>query len=159
MISKNKKAFSMFIALAVIIMMSTVAILVVNVSGKIIQTTGDQYRKEQAVLLAKSYTELAIMAVMSNDRITQTCLTNINGIIGESSSKVDLGEGYRIATQISYIGNNALLGNCAGTALDSTVQTPSSAINILVDVYVRYRELDNLTSGWINYHRRTLQKI
>lgn len=156
---KNRKAFSLLTAIIVIVLMATVAILVMDMSGKIVRETTTQYRKEQAILLAKSYTEFAIMAVSANDRSID-CIENINGnnVIGSDAN----GEGYQVDTRISYIGNSttANLNTCAGTRrLSTTVKTPGSDLQIIVDVYVRYKELDNTSADWITYHRRTLQKI
>ena len=157
--NKNRKAFSMVTAIIVIVLMATVAMLIMNISGKIVKETTTQYRKEQAVLLAKSYTEFAIMAVTANDRGTD-CIENINGnnVIADDSS----GKGYQVDTRISYIGNTATanLSTCANTRLLSTaVKTPGSDLQVIIDVYVRYKELDNTSADWITYHRRTLQKI
>jgi len=159
MMNNNRKAFSLVTAIIVIVLMATVAMLVMNVSGKIVKETTTQYRKEQAVLLAKSYTEFAIMAVTANDR-SVNCIENINGnnVIANDSN----GQGYQVDTRISYIGNNvtANLGTCATTRqLSAAVKTPGSDLQIIVDVYVRYKELDNTAADWITYHRRTLQKI
>jgi type II secretory pathway component PulK len=158
MIKRQREAFSLLTALVVIVLMATVAILVMNMTGKIIKETTEQFQKEQAVLLAKSYTELAIMAVTANDRSID-CIENINGvnILGRSSK----GEGYRVRTRISYIGsNNENLGNCAtARVFSSSVATPESSLNIIVDVYVEYKDPDNSTAKYITYHRRTLQKI
>jgi len=160
MIPKHKKAFSMITSIFVIVIMATVAILVMNMTARTIKETTTQYRKEQAVLLAKSYTEFAIMAVTANDRTTE-CIENINGnnVIANDSS----GQGYQVDTRIYYIGNDAtanLTTTCAGTrVLDSSVKTIGSDLHIIVDVYVRYKELDNTGADWITYHRRTLQKI
>ena len=159
MMTKNRKAFSLVTAIIVIVIMATVGILVMNISGKIVKETTTQYRKEQAVLLAKSYTEFAIMAVTANDRATN-CIENINGnnVIANDSN----GQGYQVDTRIAYIGNitTANLGTCSGTRLLNTaVKTPGSDLQIIVDVYVRYKELDNTAADWITYHRRTLQKI
>ncbi len=159
MMARNQKAFSLLTAIVVIVLMATVAMLVMNLGGKIVKETTIQFRKEQAVLLAKSYTEFAVMAVSANDRSTD-CIENINGnnVIARDSS----GEGYQVDTRISYIGNRgtANLGTCATTRLLSDmVQTPGSDLQIIVDVYVRYKELDNTAADWITYHRRTLQKI
>jgi len=159
MIKKQRKAFSLLTALVVIVLMATVAVLVMNMTAKITKETTSQFQKEQAVLLAKSYTELAIMAVTANDRAIN-CMEDIDGvnILGTSSST---GEGYRVRTRISYIGsNNQNLGNCSGTRVFSnSVVTPESSLNIIVDVYVEYKDLDNSTAKYITYHRRTLQKI
>jgi hypothetical protein len=77
--------------------------------------------------------------------------------LGRSSK----GEGYRVRTRISYIGsNNENLGNCAtARVFSSSVATPESSLNIIVDVYVEYKDPDNSTAKYITYHRRTLQKI
>jgi type II secretory pathway pseudopilin PulG len=158
MIAKHKKAFSMITSVFVIVIMASVGILVMNTTTKAIKETTTQYRKEQAVLLAKSYTEFAIMAVTANDRNVD-CIENINGndVIAVANS----GKGYQVDTRIYYIGNNgtANLGTCAGTILASDVVTDGSDLQIIVDVYVRYKELDNTGADWITYHRRTLQKI
>jgi type II secretory pathway pseudopilin PulG len=157
---KHQKAFSLVTSIFVIVLMATVGILVMNMTAKTVKETTTQYRKEQAVLLAKSYTEFAIMAVTADDR-TAGCIENINGnnVIANDSN----GKGYQVDTRIYYIGKDStanLTTNCAGTrVLDSTVNTEGSDLQIIVDVYVKYKELDNTGGDWITYHRRTLQKI
>ena len=155
---QQRKAFSMITAIFIIILMATVAILVMNTSGKIVKETTAQYQREQAVLLAKSYTEYAIMAVTANDRNATggNCLTDIDGSIGSPSD----GEGYSIRVRIAYIGHNAEVGSCAATRIFSkAVVTPRSPLNIIVDVYVEYKDPDNTNSPLVVYHKRTLQKI
>jgi hypothetical protein len=146
--------------------MATVGVLVANMTGKTIKETTTQYRKEQAILLAKSYTEFAIMAVTANDR-TIDCIEDIkaNNIIANDNN----GQGYEVNTKIYYIGKDSsahLVGNCSNTRiLASDVTTDGSDLQIIVDVYVKYRDLDRVDGGltdktdWITYHRRTLQKI
>lgn len=156
-VSKQREAFSMIMALVVIVIMATVASLILNMTGKIIKNTTTQYQKEQAVLLAKSYTELAIMSVMANDRNNtytsgNNCLENISGTVAPN---------YRVRTKIAYIGND-LTGICSNTRVlnDTNITTAGSVLNIIVDVYVEYQEFDHPTNPqWIKYHRRTLQKI
>ncbi|HID35851.1 MAG TPA: type II secretion system protein [Ghiorsea sp.] len=158
-ITHNRKAFSLLTALVVIVLMATVAILTMSMTGKIVKGTTTQFRKEQAVLIAKSYTELAIMAVTANDRSID-CMEDIDAtnVLGTNSAN---GEGYRVRTRISYIGGASEdFSKCSGLrVLNNTVVTPASSLNIIVDTYVEYRELDNTTSPYITYHRRTLQKI
>ncbi len=155
-LNNQREAFSLMVAVAVIVIMGTVSMLVMSMSSKIVKETTAQYRKEQAVLLAKSYTEYAVLSVMGNDRIAGNCLTDIdaNDVLADSSE----GKGYRVRVRISYIGNN--LGNCGGVrVLSNTVATLESSLNIIVDVYVEYKELDNTGADWVTYHRRTMQKI
>ena len=166
---KTQKAFSILTALFIIIIMSTVGVLVFNLSGNTVRSTTEQYQKEQAMLLAKSYTEYAIMAVMSNDRNSTglDCIEDIDGRIGDD---VNNGEGYLIETRIAYIADSEIrivtcsdtrkLNKAGGTFYP--VITPESALNILVDVYVKYKNPDHpdvSNSPWMTYHRRTLQKI
>ena len=153
----KRKAFSLLTAIFVIVLMATVAILVLNISGKLVKETTAQYQNEQAALYANSYTEYAILAVTGNDR-TVNCLSTINSSIGTSPAT---GNGYNIRTHISYIGAAAEVGTCANT-LSSTVTTAKTPLTIIVDAYVDYKEPDHHDSAnapWITYHKRTVQKI
>lgn len=158
MIVKSKrKAFSLLTALFVIVLMATVAMLVMNMTGKMVKETTSQYQREQAALLAKSYTEYAIMAVTANDRAAGNCLSDIDGTVGSNPAN---GNGYRIRTRIAYIGHNTEVGACPTTRVFSnSVNEDNSPLNIIVDVYVEYKEADNTGAPWVTYHKRTLQKI
>ena len=92
-----KKAFSMLTAIIVIVLMASVAVFILNLSGKMVKGTTVQFQREQAVLLGKSYTEYAIMAVTANEHNSTNCLNNISGIYGI----------YNIDINISYIANTA----------------------------------------------------
>jgi len=159
----QRKAFSMLIAIVVIVLMATVAMLIMSISGKTVRETTAQFQREQAALLAKSYTEYAIMAVTANDRNStgsgSYCLSDIDGTIGSP----DDGEGYNIRIRIAYIGLASEVNSCAGTRIFSnTVNTTESPLNIIVDAYVEYKEPDHPDSSnapYITYHKRTLQKI
>ena len=161
MIQTSRKAFSMITAIFMILLMSTVAIFIFNLSGKIVKETTNIYQKEQAVLIAKSYTELAIMTVMANDRNgTSVCVDSLNGVVGPAGASTN-GQGYQVRTRIGYIGSTADIASCVGTR---QFGNPASGneLNIIVDVYVEYKDISQATpstSPWITYHRRTLQKI
>ncbi len=166
MMQPQRSAFSMITAIFVILMMSTVAIFIMNLSGKIIKETTTQYQKEQAVLLAKSYTELAIMTVMANDRNGTSCIRTINGTVvapGGTITNADTnGEGYRVRTHIGFIAPTADLGSCSTGVRDFGGPDSGNELNIIVDVYVEYKDIgqNNIAaSPYITYHRRTLQKI
>ncbi len=148
-----RKAFSMITAIFVILLMASVGTFILNLSGKMVKGTTTQFQREQAMLLAKSYTEYAIMAVTANEHNSSHCLNNITGTYSV----------YNIDVNISYIGNDVNLGsgsNC-GRILASDVNTSKSPLNIIVDVFVSYDELDHpaATPPKITYHQRSLQKI
>ena len=175
-----RKAFSMLLAIGVIVVVATVSMLVLNLSGKIVKNTTVQYRQEQAILLAKSYTELAVMTVLNYDRnASDDCVENVNGVInnlipghsapsGVSSTN---GGGYDVQTRIYYIGNDL---PCSSSRIlnsgyiittdyaDGNASANGAVAAVIVDVFVRYKDpdvADPVHSPWITYHHRTIQKI
>jgi type II secretory pathway pseudopilin PulG len=176
-----RKAFSMITAVFVIIIMATLAIFVLNLAGKITQETAVQYRQEQAALLARSYTELAVLAVINHDRnqSTPSCIENIDGAVNGllpggavTGNSGGSSGGYYVETRIYYIGDGLPCSetrklNDSNSTMNSptTLQTDynntaaSDAIAaIMVDVFVSYKDPD-APNNLIKYHRRTLQKI
>ena len=169
---KHKQAFSMVTAIFVIFVMSSVAMLIMNITGKTIKATTQQYQKEQAGLLARSYTELAILyAIDYNRSATPNCLETITDHFGEAGNN-----GYDIRVNIKYIGNDELLDGCAKTILsDGTIGTASDSldtatwsdtstgfdrtISLVIDIFVTYKDFDDPSNRDITFHRRTLQKL
>jgi uncharacterized membrane protein YeiB len=170
---KTKRAFSMVTAIFVIFVMSSVAMLIMNITGKTVKATTQQYQKEQASLLARSYTELAILYVINYDRTTATpnCLETITDHFGEAGDN-----GYNIIVDIKYIGNDVLLDGCAKTILSngsvgvasdtSNIATWSETatgfdrtISLIIDTFVTYKDFDDPSNRDITFYRRTLQKL
>ena len=154
-----RKAFSMLTAIFIIVLMATVAAFIVNLSGKMVKGTTAQFQREQSMLLAKSYTEYAIMAVTANEHTTGNCLNTITGAYGDSDGD-GVADMYNINVNISYIGNTDLDGSC--NTLSNAVVTEKSPLNIIVDVFVSYKDMDHPAGAGapdITYHRRSLQKI
>ena len=154
----QRKAFSILTAIFIMMIMAAVGVIVMGLSGKVVKETTEQYQREQAMLLSKSYTEYAIMAVMANDRnSTGSCLQTINSdnvIVNEANG------GYQVRVQIAYISNGSgVISSCPTTTrLTDAVTTPESTLNIIIDAYVKYHDFDS-PSQWRTYHKRTLQKI
>ncbi len=150
-----RKAFSMVTAIFVILILATIAILSLNMVASTAQSTTMQYRKEQAQLYAKSYTELAIMAITEYDRATNNnCVNNINGAVGTAT------DGYSVSTAISYIGGTGVPATCNKPA-DPDVTSfgvNNTVAAAIIDVYVTYNDTA-VSPNPIVYHRRTLQKI
>ncbi len=153
-----RPAFSMITAIFVIMIMASIAAFVMNLSGKMVEETQAQYRKEQAVLYAKSYTEYAILAATA-----QTCIQNISANVDGDANEVKKGQGYRIKVHIEYLGANSTCPNQIGT---TNLTFPDTAV--LIDTYVRYRDPKSPAAinadPWsadpgITYHRRTLQRL
>jgi len=153
---KHKPAFSMITAIFVIIIMASVAALIMNVTGKTLKSTTQQYQKEQAALLARSYTELAILYVMHYDR-SNDCLETITDHFGDTNS------GYDINITIKYISNHEILANCSSSSVMAAFNQTNigfySSLSIVIDTYIRYQDFDDPQHRNITFHRRTLQKL
>ena len=145
-----RRAFSMITAIIMIVLMATVTMFIMNLSGKMVKETTTQFQREQAMLLTKSYTEYAIMAATANDHNSSNCLNTITGTYGD----------YAIDVTLSYIARNSEIsgGNCANV-LSNSVATKNSPLNIIIDVFVHYPDYDHPDDLNMTYHRRTLQKI
>jgi len=171
---KHKKAFSMVTAIFVMFIMASLTALIMNVTGKTVKATTHQYQKEQAMLLARSYTELAILYALYYDRnSTSSCLEKITdhfGIIGNG--------GYDVIINIKYLGNDTLLDGCTKTILSNgNIGTASDSLNIatwvdnnsslginntislIIDTYISYKDFDDPSDRNITFHRRTIQKL
>ncbi len=153
---KMRGGFSILVAIAVLVAISALAAYVFSFSGKTVKATTAQFQAEQAKLYAKSYTQYAILAVTGNNRST-ACLQDIGATIGTPNT----GNGYRVRVHISYIATPDVdLTQCNSVRiLSSSVQTAESPLSILVDVYVDYKDPDDLGGPWRTIHRRTIQKI
>ncbi len=152
-----RKAFSMVTAIFVILILATISVLVLNTAGQITQNTTLQYRQEQAALLAKSYTEFAIMSLLNHDKVaTGSCVENIN------SGNLLGGASYSARVRIYYIGNN--LPCTAGNILNANSIAQNLAVgvpyspDVIIDVFVSYTDPLNPAEN-ITYYRRSLQKI
>jgi len=158
-----RSAFSMITAIFVIVLMASVGAFIMNLSGKMVEETSVQYRHEQAILYAKSYTELAIMAAT-----TEPCVRRITADVDGTAAQVRQGLGYRVVVDVQYIGDNTP-ANCPNELGGAIMHPPSIGNIILVDTYVQYRNPDSAAaiagSNWstqfpgITYHRRTLQRL
>jgi type II secretory pathway pseudopilin PulG len=171
-----RKGFSLITALVVIVLMAGVTAMVFNTAGKIVKETTTQYRKEQAVLLAKSYTEYAILAIQGHDMAANGCLRTITGQVnstqfnGVNAGANANGDGYTVTVRMYYIGLPPAVACPVVNDLDNANPSTNQDLSVLVDVNVRYRDPDQvaalLTNGgvatdapWINYNRRTLQRL
>lgn len=167
---KEREAFSMITAIFLIVIMAALLALVSSLSGKVTKETTNQYRKEQAALLAQSYTEYAILAIQGHQLFNNTCLRTINALTNlngtATQARINNGEGYRVEVKIQYIGlnNDPALINCPPTGPSATnhssvgdqtveagIATNSYNLYATIDVYVMYHDMnlveDRLTNG------------
>ena len=153
-----KKAFSLLVAIFTILLLSLVATYIFYASSIISKSGGLQYQREQAMILARSYTEYAVMAIEGNDR-SVNCTQEINADIGSPN----IGQGYRVKVLISYIGNQNYINGCSNKIAQLNNTDPDT-LTAIIDVYVKYKDsqhpdITNPNTPWQTYHRRSIQKI
>jgi len=166
---KHKKAFSMVTAIFVMFIMASLTALIMNVTGKTVKETTLQYQKEQAMLLGRSYTELAILYTLYYDRnSTNHCLERITDHFGEAYPN-----GYDIDIRVKYIGDKTILKNCRNNIeangdfnlTDKNVTWDNNSggfyntLSLVIDTYIKYRDFDDPNNRDITFHRRTIQKL
>ena len=153
-----RPAFSMITAIIVMVVMAAIGAFIMNLSGKMVQETTAQYRKEQSILYAKSYTEYAIMAATA-----KKCIRKITSDVDGTQTQTKAGQGYHVEVNVQYLGSNSTCSNKLGAT-----PIPFRDTVLVVDTYVYYRDPDSAAaingSAWSSdpgytYHRRTLQHI
>ena len=165
-----RSAFSMIMAIFVIVIMAGLLALVSSLSGKTVKETTAQYRHEQAALLAKSYTEFAILAIQGHRMggAGGNCLRTITA----NNAGVLNGQDYRIDIKIQYIGLDPAIGCNEVTSghgsLGRLDNSASNDVSVTIDVYVQYHDMDIVdalggaagnNAPWVTFHRRTLQRL
>ena len=138
----KRDGFSLLIAIIVMITVATLMVLMISLTSLTSKQTSDIYTNEQAKLLAKSATELALLAISGHNN-SVNCIDHIRFTFKNS---------YEVNTSIFYIGNN--LPCNPSHILNNNISTPESNGTVIIDTYVEY----NGSSEPIRYHRRTLQK-
>ncbi len=149
--SSKRSGFAMIMAIILIVVLSTIMAIMLTLTRKTTKDTTNLYLKEQAVLLAKSATELALLEISGHNRGAKgntNCLNQVNAVYPNATSPI-----FDINTTIRYIGLNCQ----NGSNYISSITTPDSNGSVLIDTTV------TLTSGTsvepIRYFRRTLQKL
>lgn len=142
-----RSAFTLITAIFLMVLVATLMALALSLSTQSVRQTGNLYLQEQAQLLAKGATEIAMLAVSGHDN-SADCIETINMRFPEGNPLFDINLSlYYIGTNLPCHANHILANNIASAESNGTV---------LIDTFVRYREPDSNES--ITYHRRTLQK-
>lgn len=150
-LNNKRKGFSLITTVFVILFVSSIGAGILSLSGKMVNETIVQYKKEQSILYAKSYTEMAILAATAND-----CILHIDGAEGGGSNTYD------INVDISYVGNDVsgVAGCGAASVIGGNVNNVQSRGNsIIVDTEVNYPDNTSAVPRNIRYYRRTIQKL
>ena len=144
-------AFSLLSTMIMLILLSSMALLTLSLSSKVTSETASQYKKEQAVLWAQSYTAYAVMALTEHNQTKKSCIDTLSAVIGKSTPL----QRYDVYVHISYIGAFKQIQNCHSILN----HTSTTGINAIIDVYVTYTQSEENHQQNVTYHTRTLKKI
>ncbi len=140
--SNSRKGFSLLLAIIVMITIATLMALMISATSTTVKQTSDIYVSEQTKLLAKSATELALLAISGHNN-NNNCIENINFTYQTY---------YDVNMSLYYIGNS--LPCNPSHLLDNNISTSESNGTVIIDTYVTFKG----SSEPIRYHRRTIQK-
>jgi len=149
--SKFKSGMAMIMAIAVIVIISTIMALSIALSSQTTKRTTDVYIYEQAVLLAKSAAEYALLRISLDNNETDPCVVK----------KLDFKQDYydiNISVRYSYTSYPADAAKCPLTSRFAPVTTDEQNGSVLLDIAVSVNDT-NITTEPIKYFRRTIQKL
>jgi type II secretory pathway pseudopilin PulG len=150
-ILKQRSGFAMIMAIALLVVISTIMAVSISMSTTTTARTTNEYLHEQAMLLASSATEYAILAISGHNRIANdNCINEINAVYPNADNPM-----FDIKITMGYVGLNAGAGCSQYIA---TIATPETNGTVIMDVTVTSNAALNLTEP-IRYERRTLQKL
>jgi len=137
-----RKGFSLLLAIVVMITIATLMALMISLTTLTTKQTSDIYASEQTKLLARSATELALLAISGHNN-SVNCIENINFTYETN---------YDVNISLYYIGKD--LPCNPAHLLANNISTPESNGTVIIDTYVTFKG----SSEPIRYHRRTIQK-
>ncbi len=141
-----RSGFTLLSAIFLMVLIAVLMMLTLSLSSQTTKQTSDLFLREQAQLLAKSSTELALMAISAHDN-TVDCINELN------LHYAGVGTGYDINMKLFYIGNGM---PAACNTLHNAIATADSNGTVLIDTTVTYRDAE--TNETVRFHRRTIQK-
>lgn len=149
--ASKRGGFAMIMAIILIVVLTTIMAIMIELTQKTTKETTDIYLKEQAILLAKSATELALLEISGNNRGVggnTNCLGTVNAFYPSANHPI-----FDINVTMHYIGLNCT----NGYNFIPNINTPDSNGSVLIDTVVTSDA--NVSTEPIRYTRRTLQKL
>lgn len=140
----------MIMAIAVIIIISTIMALSISMTRETGKRTTDMYLYEQVVLLSKSATEYALLRIAQDGPCTH--INDLNFAHGIYDINISLRYSYTDADVAT------MPGGCVAANRFATVITPEQSGSVLMDITVSVNDASVATEP-IRYFRRTLQKL
>lgn len=143
---KKRGAFAIIMAIAVIVIISTIMALSLALTSQTSKRTTDLYLYEQAVLYSKSAAELALLDIAKANPCT--VLTRAYTFDTIYDADITMRYVYTAPSPCANAADNYF-----------TIATPEQSGSVLMDITVSIRADANITAEPIHYFRRTIQKL
>jgi hypothetical protein len=143
---KKRSGFAIIMAIAVIVIISTIMALSLALTSQTSKRTTDLYLYEQAVLYSKSAAELALLDIAKANPCT--VLTRAYTFDTIYDADITMRYVYTAPSPCANAADNYF-----------TIATPEQSGSVLMDITVSIRADANITAEPIHYFRRTIQKL
>ena len=153
-LKSHKSGFALIMAIAVIVVLSTIMALSLALTAKTTKSTNDLYLYEQSVLLAHSATEYALLRIAEDGACSHYNDLNFKADLNDDGSTLD--DIYDINITIKYVYTDTT--TCPADKMYATVTTPEQNGSALIDVTVSVNDL-NVTTEPIRFFKRTIEKL
>jgi type II secretory pathway pseudopilin PulG len=144
----SRSGIAMIMAIAVIVIVSTIMALAISMASKTSKQTIDLYLYEQSVLLAKSAAEYTLLRISLDNNATNPC--NVQSL-NFTQDIYDI----NVSVRYSYTSYPA---TCPASVRFAGVATPEQNGSVLLDIAVGVNDT-TVTTEPIRYFRRTIQKL
>lgn len=151
MYATKRSGFAMILAIFVVVLVALGGVLLLGNAAVGVKSTGDNYLRAQAQLLAESATEFAVMRAQGFDISGGNCLENLDITVNGSDGTTPM---FDANVSLSYSFRGAAPVNCS--AEHTLAPATGKDTMILMDVTVTDR---NLSTEPIRAHKRTWQKL
>lgn len=149
---QKRGGFAMIMAIAVVLIVSTIMALSLALTTEVTKRTVDLYLYEQAELVAKSAVELTMLEIGTRNPVTN-CL-NTSTTPYQPPFDTGITSVFEVNVTVQYVFTNNV-GTCDMYIND--INTTEQNGSVLIDVVVSTEA--NVTTEPIRYFRRTMQKL
>ncbi len=152
MYATKRSGFAMILAIFVVVMVALGGVMLLGNASTGAKSTGDNYLRAQAELLAMSATEFAVMRAQGFDHIGGNCLNQLNIEIKDTTNTIVM---YDVNVSLAYSFRNPVVTGLNDACTRLADNTGKDTM-ILMDVTVTDR---NLSTEPIRVHKRSWQKL
>ncbi|MGZ8556537.1 MAG: hypothetical protein ACXWVX_09190 [Sulfuricurvum sp.] len=159
MYATKRSGFAMILAIFVVVLVALGGVMLLGNAATGAKSTGDNYLRAQAELLAESATEFAVMRAQGFDISGGNCLENLNITVNDATDHATDHAMYDANVSLAYSFRGAAPAACTAAHILSPVAGTGKDTMILMDVTVTTNADANISTEPIRVHKRSWQKL